>query len=338
MKKFLVLAVLAFCSSVYAQYPPLNSHYQLVFADEFNYPDSVKVDSLAKRWNSIWPWNQSSIMQGCLPDKYGKPMPVPVRKIGYRTWNFHNCELDTGVLRIVSRKENYAGEVWNGWDCLQTDSLGKCLKYKQRDSIVNFSYTTGMLLSKSKFRYGYFEIRCKLPKPRKPHASRGIGPNFWLYGADSTSVSSEIDVFEFAGEYEGRPNVQTSNVHYQHKNAADCKDCKPEDVKHYSEVKDYGTCDFKDFHTFGVEWRPDTILFYKDGHVIHSSHNHPDKLVAMNIIIDINHPASNFCSFTDKFTKFPYVYQIDYVRVYQLKEPEQKEDMRPVPIQSNSSK
>lgn len=40
----------------------------------------------------------------------------------------------------------------------------------------------------------------------------------------------------------------------------------------------------------------------------------------MPIILDINHPTTNFCTHITNNTSFPYSYQIDYIRVYQYKE------------------
>lgn len=51
----------------------------------------------------------------------------------------------------------------------------------------------------------------------------------------------------------------------------------------------------------------------------------PDSLVFMSIFVDINTPASNFYTLFDTSnsstsTQFPYSYEIDYVKVWQLKE------------------
>jgi len=55
-------------------------------------------------------------------------------------------------------------------------------------------------MSKETFKYGYFEIRCKLPKPVSPKTNKGKGPNFWLWASNSRVTWSEIDIFEFNGE------------------------------------------------------------------------------------------------------------------------------------------
>ena len=46
-----------------------------------------------------------------------------------------------------------------------------------------------------------------------------------------------------------------------------------------------------------------------------------DKLSDMYLIVDVNAPTNGRCNNFDEHTHFPYVYEIDYVRVYQEKEP-----------------
>ena len=57
----------------------------------------------------------------------------------------------------------------------------------------NFNYDTGEFESKEMFLWGYYEIRCKLPK------GRDAWPAFWLYG-ESNGTNNERDVFEFWNE------------------------------------------------------------------------------------------------------------------------------------------
>lgn len=53
-------------------------------------------------------------------------------------------------------------------------------------------------------RYGYFEIKAKLP------GGPGTWPAFWLVGTDKTSSSVEINVFEYYGKF---PNAFHSAEH-----------------------------------------------------------------------------------------------------------------------------
>ncbi len=89
-----------------------------------------------------------------------------------------NCTVSGGTLKIISRKENYSGWVWN-WpfctedSCIQGTGFHPCeTSYNTPkcwdEDLLDFHFTTNMLISKETFKYGYFEIRCKLPKPTAP--------------------------------------------------------------------------------------------------------------------------------------------------------------------------
>lgn len=61
-----------------------------------------------------------------------------------------NVEVNNGELKIVSKHESFEGK----------------------------QYTSARLISKKKFKYGFFEIRAKVP------TGRGIWPGFWLLAAN----------------------------------------------------------------------------------------------------------------------------------------------------------
>ncbi len=110
--------------------------------------------------------------------------------------------------------------------------------------------------------YGYFEVRCILPK------GVGMWAAFWLL-ADSMSAGAgdvensgadgaEIDVFESAFYESNRPNRVSTNVHidgygeaHQSQNV-----CKP-----YLRFSD----PYEDFNTYGVAWNEDGYTFYING-------------------------------------------------------------------------
>lgn len=79
--------------------------------------------------------------------------------------------------------------------------------------------------------------------------------------------------------------------------------------------------DFSDFHKFGCEWTSDYINFYFDDHLFQSvSNKFIEKLLPMNIRADINIPATGFSQYFVQNSLFPYTYEIDYIKVYKLKE------------------
>jgi len=308
IKKVLLLIIIViahYCSL--GQLPNNDPSWQLIFDDDFS---GTSIDN--SKWNSSYPWNQRSFLLTCDNDQNGHKDTINSENVGYRTWNFENCELDNDILKIISKQENYLGKVWDSWiwdDCYIPGVFQWC----PVDTFVNFNYTTGMLYSKMKIRYGYFEIRCKLPEPQNPHETKGLGPNFWIFDGCDIAEYSEIDVFEFASEYGDMVNMFTCNSHYRDIGGG---------TNQSFPIPEYFTIDFDDFHVFSAEWGADRIIYYIDNIPVFVSPNpYPYDMCPMNIIVDINHPSNNFCdTAVSPFTVFPYIYEVDYVKVWQLKQ------------------
>jgi beta-glucanase (GH16 family) len=116
----------------------------------------------------------------------------------------------------------------------------------------NFNYDTGEFESKELFHWGYYEIRCELPK------GRDTWPAFWLYG-ESDGTNNEIDVFEFWNEEnvfggyseKKEARVQHMTVHYK-KRMSGKGDKLPFDGS-------------EGMHTYGVLWTDRAIVWYTDG-------------------------------------------------------------------------
>jgi len=185
-------------------------------------------------------------------------------------------------------------------------------------------YTSGRLDTKGKFApvYGRFEIRAKLPD------GKGLWPAHWLYPQDrdwqmekmmEDAVTngkerlipeerpwySEIDIMEFLGH---EPNILYGTIHY----------CSFDGTRRSSSGKWNDKVDFtKDFHIYSLEWEPDSIRWYIDGHIIHSTTDgipHQPHYLILNTAIGGSWPAN-----PDSTTFFPQFHDIDYVRIFQKK-------------------
>lgn len=151
-------------------------------------------------------------------------------------------------------------------------------------------YTSGMIQSDKHFifRYGYMEIRARLPR------GRGLWPAFWSLPANH-SWPPEIDVFEAHG---GSPNTIEMTVHEV--NGA------------VSETTFVGPDFTAGFHNFGVDWEPHHITWYIDGV--------PRKTVAVSIsqpqylLVNL---AVNSHYAPDGSTRFPASLVVKYVTVWQ---------------------
>lgn len=313
LKFLFLLTVFFYAGNIFAQLPPSNPNYELVFEDKFE-TTSINTD----RWNSIWDWNQS----GSIDVSYCNNIPSGVigpDLYGYRKRNFENCIVSNNTLKIVSKKEDYMGWVWN-WPLCTNDSCNTGSGYQACETswtpnrcfdedFLKFKYTSNMLISKETFKYGYFEIICKLPKPIPPKTNKGIGPNFWLWsGAGPTVTWSEIDIFEFNGEN----STFGSSVHYEDINGNILHGI-PNNVPPIY-------VDFASFHTFSALWTPQKIDFFLDGVLFVSTNLQVQNLLDMPMIIDVNFPLHTMCQLLDPInSQLPHNYEIESVRVYQLK-------------------
>jgi len=187
-------------------------------------------------------------------------------------------------------------------------------------------YTSGRLDTEGKFTpvYGRFEIRAKLP------GGKGLWPAHWLYPQnrdwqmealmaqevaagrehlipEARPWYSEIDIMEFLGH---EPNVLYGTLHY----------CTFDGQRRSSSGKWIGTCNYTDdFHIYALEWEPDSIRWYIDGQLLHvttSGIPHTPHYIILNTAIGGSWPGN-----PDSTTTFPQLHEIDYVRVYQKKEP-----------------
>lgn len=99
-----------------------------------------------------------------------------------------------------------------------------------------------------KFKYGYIEAKLRFPVQGK-----GMFPAFWLYategGADPLGKGkAEIDIFEVFGI----PNSWATNLH-------------PGDAVGAPQVNQ----DLGSWHTYGLDWQPKYLRFYRDGVLVH---------------------------------------------------------------------
>jgi hypothetical protein len=208
-----------------------------------------------------------------------------------------------------------------------------------------FKYTSGYLQSKSNFKYGWFETRCRLktPPPSSPDAYRGVGYNFWVYNS-SSSRYNEIDIFE----NDMRKSLMTSNTHLNTNNGeafgvgswhnredpnfgyVDCND-NPKPF-----YLDRDSIKMHEFHTYSLEWISNNITtFYDNERVMQYrfrdiSSASPSLYNSMYVILGFGAPyfCNNPINMEDSTKKKQHLlrstaidsvdYEIDYVKVYKL--------------------
>jgi len=162
--------------------------------------------------------------------------------------------------------------------------------------INNYQYTSGLLNTYPSFKqtYGYFEIRAQLPK------GQGLWPAFWLLPANG-SWPPEIDVFEVLG------NDPTTLYTTAHTNSTGTHTYAGTNIK----VPDTSL----GFHTYGVDWGSDYIVFYFDRAEVFRTPTPSDLNQPMYLIIDFA-VGGFWPGMADATTPFPAKMLVDYVRAY----------------------
>ncbi|WOH19406.1 family 16 glycosylhydrolase [Paenarthrobacter sp. GOM3] len=212
-------------------------------------------------------------------------------ELQYYTSSTRNAAMDGhGNMAITARRENP-----DNYSC----HYGTC------------QYTSARLLTAGKFsrNQGRFEARLKLPK------GQGMWPAFWMLGdnvfTDGWPNSGELDVMENVGK---EPGTIWGSIHgpgYSGANSVNASYTLPNG-------KVLGDA----FHTFTVDWGPESITWYIDGipysHKTKASVSGPwvfdhNFFLLLNLAVGGNWPGA-----PDPGTVLPQSLLVDYVRVYEL--------------------
>ncbi len=163
---------------------------------------------------------------------------------------------------------------------------------------MGLPYNSGMINSHGLHdqEYGYFVMKAQLP------AGAGMWPAFWLLPTNY-SWPPEIDVFEqlgsdpntiFVGTHSavGGPNVSTTTaIHVANTTTS--------------------------FHTYAVDWEPNTITWYFDGTKIFSEATPADMHQPMYMIANLAIGGQgSWPGPPTSASEFPAKMQIDYIRAY----------------------
>jgi len=113
-----------------------------------------------------------------------------------------------------------------------------------KDEVGGYDYVSGLLNTHSTFAqtYGYFEIRADMPD------DQGVWPAFWLLPEDG-SWPPELDVVEMRGQ---DPNTVHVTAHSN------------ETGERTSETSAVKVPSTEGFHTYGMLWDEDQIVWYFD--------------------------------------------------------------------------
>jgi hypothetical protein len=168
------------------------------------------------------------------------------------------------------------------------------------------NYTTPMLFSRhpadslrpagcnadNGFSYGLFEVRVRQPR------SSEMPPGFWLWGG----VPDEIDIFE------GNSLIVANNVHMGTSGSWRPTLQAPEDCQCFFYNADPAGNLHQHYHTYGMSWLPNEIIFYFDGLPIRRETRLVPAGCAMSVILNMTayawaHPLTDTLA-------------VDYMRIY----------------------
>lgn len=339
MKKFIYLCgMILFSLDIMAQIDTYDMNWDNVVHDDFNEPnrqfDSTFQEPFHK-WisfspilypsgvtkkdgHSIFQWNQS-VFDGengflRLNSSYIRSTPI-------------GCNEQPMYYNIPPA--SYGRSFW----CDQThnslyyySSMIESPPVIMENSVSNKSENDWPLLI-GQFRYGYFEIRCKVP------VHRGAKSSFWLWGALTDNYYEEIDIYEFAWDFENPSSAGWT--HNPHPHGAGNPYCfssgmyiNKEEASFHPMTSTSKAWRFltietpvSDWHTFACEWMPDHMLWYCDGKIIDEYYN-PDSIPSHPLTVKASYQIDGYAlpghGFNNQWTGSGSMI-IDYINVYQLR-------------------
>lgn len=322
MRKFVYLCgMMLFCLNMMAQIDPYDRNWDTIVLDDFSTP--------GRYWHN-WSFISNDDLWRAYPG-HGVTHGDELMIYQYDQCHFNDndnymeliAEYDT-THRIPIN--DYKLPFW-----MYPNNGGPGFPIK--DSLFYFSGEIDYIKGQQKadegiFRYGYFEIRCKLP------IHQGAFPAFWLWHADKNLPDphyEEIDIFEFSWRFEddnlphpyspnphgaGDPFCFTSGIYYNDTSAY----CGYETSR--ARVFPMINDSLNHWHTFACEWLPERIIWYCDGQVVNEFYDvnripHHKLTLKANYAIDHyvlnNYTFGNSIDWRETDTMF-----IDYIKVSQL--------------------
>lgn len=283
----------------YGQTPANDPMWHKVWEDDFD-DGGVRVDKWCTRDDRRC-WNPN------VPDPENRDESKSFR--AWRTQNGENFEFSTagsGTVKMVVRAQDTVISSVNHCDGVSPNFV---------NHLYHFT-APPKLTSETKFKYGYFEIKVRLPKPPSGKTNRGIGANFWLNWHDeilsTVSDVSEIDIVEFI-HGKGNSHYASLNTHHEPPNGVRTHE-RDSDLSweqfHFGHLNDGG------WHKIAAAWTPNKIDFFRDDRMVYRSHHSPSAMIPQRIVVDLN--VFTGSEAIDHTTLLPYHYEVDYVRVYRM--------------------
>ena len=315
MKKFVYLCGMMLLSmNMMAQIDLYDQNWYTILNENFDQSGRYWIDTSFLSSDSVWKAYSGGLTHGNA-DYHSKMI--------YQYSQCHFNDVD-GYMELVAEYDDEGRIPEHDYDLPYTVS--------DYPDYTDLYYFSGMInhhdrLGKeyAKYKYGYFEIRCKLP------IHPGAFPAFWLWDAKDNQYYEEIDIFEFSWEYEdslmmgwhspnphgaGYPYCFTSGIYYC--DTANYCGRETSRARVYPMIND----SLSHWHTFSCEWMPEHILWYCDGHLVDGYHN-PDSIPHHPLTLKANYAIDRYALKNHNNDSLPEWKEsdkmvIDYIKVYQL--------------------
>ena len=262
-----------------------------VFNEDFT---GSQIDS--SKWHTGLTWGDTKIING-EQQYFVNTQDQP--GFGYDPFKFTG---ETLIIEAVETPAEFADSLPPV--CEEEDPFGKerCL------------YLSGALSSHDKFgmTYGYVESRMKVG------GDPGMLSSFYLYhrypGTGKQYHAPEIDIIEYLGENPFGDEDAFQTYHF-----ADVNDQSIRSAPTMSYKNPTGEKYDEDFHTFGVLWEPQLVIWYIDGKEIKRLSGPQVARQQMNIVTYLV-AGSAWAPTPPADSVFPLQFEIDYIRAYQRPE------------------
>lgn len=263
--------------------------FSMVFEDDFS---GDAIDSAL--WNTQLVWGDATIING--EQQYFVNTQVD-SDFGYDPFKLADSVLTIEAIPTPESLKSGLPDI-----CNETDASGKerCL------------FLSGALSSHDKFNmtYGYVESRMKTS------GTSGALSSFYLYhrypGEGVSLHAPEIDIIEYLGENPFGAEDAFQTYHFADVNTGEIRSAptmsyKNPDGKLYSD----------EYHTYGVLWEPQLVIWYIDGKEIKRLSGPQVSRQGMNIVTYLV-AGSGWAPTPDlEGGSFPIRYEIDYIRAFQ---------------------
>jgi len=267
--------------------------FEMVFEDNFDGPtlDSTK-------WNTGLTWGDTRIING-EQQYFVNTQAQP--DFGYDPFKFENGDL---IIEAVPTPDELVSSLPPVCDEPDPFNNERC------------AFLSGALSSHDKFgiTYGYVEGRMKVG------SVPGMLSSFYMYhrfpGLDLNLHGPEIDIVEYLGENPFGDEDAFQTYHYR--DTADGEIIRSAPTMFFKNPDGVNYSD--DYHTFGVLWEPQLVIWYIDGKEIKRISGPQVARQQMNIVTYLVAGSAWAPTPADDPSIYPLQYNIDYIRAYQRPE------------------